>query len=474
MHKARRGRGRGPRAQKYRFGFLLHPAKMPIRAAVPESWRSVRLGPYAIRLHPETVHFATGEAVVLGPVIGRDGAAVTELIDELATVPPERIASVVGELVGKFAVIVLRGDGAHVFHDAFGSRMVFYSTDFPDVVASHADLLADATEAPPASETLSFMETKTYADLKVKYLPGDLTVHRNIFALVPNNAYVIGKGARRYWPLRPPARFEKDAFFSLLEGHFLDLVRLGSNRTFVLGVTGGVDSRLVGAGLVRHAKSFEGVTWQTTKGGYLRDQEIPAVDQTVSILSITHRYVMIDRAKTTRRPRAAASVSAAMAAVTGRNHVFVNGHGGEIIHGFYNVQPDAMTSASPAEFARLWRRRHPKRDLFAVRAFEGFWERANWDDVIDSGYDPNDLFYWEHRMGMWGASRVIQLDPAVECWVGLNSRPLYEASFGLDPRQRLTKALFAEGIRRFQEPLAAVPIHLASGGIFEPNSLTFA
>jgi hypothetical protein len=42
----------------------------------------------------------------------------------------------------------------------------------------------------------------------------------------------------------------------------------------------------------------------------------------------------------------------------------------------------------------------------ALATFEGFIERANYDErLIHLGFDPNDLCYWEHRMGMWAAAK---------------------------------------------------------------------
>ena len=211
------------------------------------------------------------------------------------------------------------------------------------------------------------------------------------------------------------------------------------------------------------------MTWLTPAGGYLQEHERPAVDQTVSILGLRHHYVMVNQGggdaadmgiinSGSVRGRSKYSLVASMASVAKPGDVFVRGYGGEIIRGFYNIQPDPMTAASPREFGRMYQKRNPKLHPFVQRAFEGFWERANWDKLDGFGYDVNDLFYWEHRMGMWGAMMLNQMDSAVECWVGMNSRPLYRAAFGLEPRDRLTKALFTEAIERLHGPLSTVPV----------------
>ena len=95
----------------------------------------------------------------------------------------------------------------------------------------------------------------------------------------------------------------------------------------------------------------------------------------------------------------------------------------------------------------------------ALAAFEGFMVRANYDErLVNSGFDLNDVFYWEHRMGMWSAAQHNELDPATPSLTGYNSRRVYEAAFGMNPPERLTKELLREVIRRYDPPMAEIPL----------------
>jgi hypothetical protein len=85
-------------------------------------------------------------------------------------------------------------------------------------------------------------------------------------------------------------------------------------------------------------------------------------------------------------------------------------------------------------------------------------ERANYDErLMGWGFDLNDVFYWEHRMGMWGAAMHNEMDPVMLSMTGFNSREVYEAGFGMDSGKRLTKTLLLEVIRRYDEPMAEIP-----------------
>ena len=55
---------------------------------------------------------------------------------------------------------------------------------------------------------------------------------------------------------------------------------------------------------------------------------------------------------------------------------------------------------------------------------------------------------------MWGSAKQNEMDPALLSMIGFNSRAVYETAFGLDPRERLTKELLREVVRRYDEPMA--------------------
>ncbi|HWM30653.1 MAG TPA: hypothetical protein VNO69_02985 [Methyloceanibacter sp.] len=68
-------------------------------------------------------------------------------------------------------------------------------------------------------------------------------------------------------------------------------------------------------------------------------------------------------------------------------------------------------------------------------------ERAYYASLEESGYDINDIFYWEQRIGMWGAAMHNEMDAAVLSLTGYNSRRLYALALGLPREQRLSKDL---------------------------------
>ena len=60
-------------------------------------------------------------------------------------------------------------------------------------------------------------------------------------------------------------------------------------------------------------------------------------------------------------------------------------------------------------------------------------------------------------MGMWGASILSELAPAICSLVALNSRPLCVAAFGLPDDDRLTKELLLDVVRMYDEKWVDIP-----------------
>jgi hypothetical protein len=139
--------------------------------------------------------------------------------------------------------------------------------------------------------------------------------------------------------------------------------------------------------------------------------------------------------------------------------IFMRGWGAEVMSGFYNLWPTRMRELTPAEMARLFFAPKGATPPSGTREFfEEYFIRGNYDGLDAFGYDPNDIFYWEHRMGMWGALSHNELDVAFGSLVCFNSRRLYETALGLPAEVRLTKRLLLGYIEGHDPALAAIPI----------------
>jgi hypothetical protein len=458
----------------YRFGFLLHASRSPPTGALwqtlSRTWRTLDLDDLSLRHHPETV-----------VRVERSGADFTALIGEawVASPPYERspvrmladqpmmyLPRTLDELSGRFVAIVRRDGRTSVFHDAFGSRAVFYLQDGPLALASNAELLAEAFGAPRSRAMAEYLESQTWKGLSMRYLPGDLTTFERVFMLVPNNLYDIERRkTQRYWPRKAQAASEPEAFSEGCDRYFAGLAAFLRDRHPWLSVTGGIDSRVLIAALGHFGCDFRTVTWTTFN---FKEWEAQPVAAITALLG--GRHAMVDgtndainavamigvRNGGQSRPPSPAVAGMSRLAGEDPRAIFIRGFGGEVLRGFYNAHDRPIDGYTPTAMAERYRQAGRDADTFLLAAFEGFHKRANANAAAGFGVDPNDLFYWEHRVGTWAPEQLNAMDAAVYSMYGFNSRPLAEIAFGLPKEKRLTKTLFLDVVRRYNPQLADI------------------
>lgn len=88
-------------------------------------------------------------------------------------------------------------------------------------------------------------------------------------------------------------------------------------------------------------------------------------------------------------------------------------------------------------------------------AFERFIEVAGWDMGALFDYDLSGLFYWEHRMGIWGASALSESDMAFRSMPGYNNRELFRTFMGL-PSEIDRRSIFEASVALLQPGLSEI------------------
>jgi hypothetical protein len=480
----------------FRFGFILMRPEEESRARrlrefLP-TWTSRTLFGWLLVHHPETRIATYGDddagVIVLGEAfdVAPDGPGVAALCATLLQATGDEFWRAFDQLSGRFALVAVTSDGTRVMHDPFGGRSLFYRTAGSPAVASHSELLALAFEHPNDQLVRELRGLPEYRARGVTYLPGDWTVFSGVYGLAPNNCFDLMRGTTaRYWPRQPRGETSLDDFLSHLERYLAAFVpHVGLHHTPVLGLSGGVDSRALIAAFRTHGSSMKLVTWT---GNYVTEAELPVVEELRAYLDTDHRYVNVAEHLDDPTFLAVKAISDRNVGryrggprLTGHMYrtfhdvpdaAFVRGYGGEILRGFYDVSvrtPPADAPDTPPvvriNAAELFRRYNGKAKIaprerwteIGQLAFEQFLERAHYDSTVaDSGYEFADIFYWEHRMGMWGSVMHSEMDAAMWSVTGYNSRPLYESAFGLERGLTLKGSLLAEATARLDPELAA-------------------
>jgi hypothetical protein len=471
----------------YRFGFVcVFADEFPSGEKWEElrsEWKRTKTGGFTIFSHPEALVTPVSDtSVLIGHAFAPGGGrSVRDLLESaLASDSDSALHEALDDLSGRFALVTSRW-GGRVYHDAMGSRTVFYRDGEPPGVASHGALIGELFGAAVDTLAEEISLQPEYASRGVTYLPGDLSVHEGVRALAPNNYYdVAARKSVRYWPRKPRKEATLEEFHSLADAHFDGFAEYLSGRFRpVLGVTPGVDSRAIIAAFRHRGIPMEYVTWT---GRAMPGKDVPVAREMAAYLGGRHTFLPEAGqrgSETFHRVNGLAAKNAGhfsggteiaaymyQAFEERRDLVFVRGYGAEIVRGFYGIgKRPRIEEFSVPDLIRTYslgmKVKHPsKRYIELVSgAVERFMERAGYEGLDSFGYDMNDLYYWESRMGMWGASLHNEMDVAMPSLPGFNSRRLFEAAFGLKAEERLTNELLLGLARRYDEGLARFPVN---------------
>lgn len=459
----------------FRFGFILADEGRGLVAESISHWKSFAIGGLVGFSHHETNVRSFGgtgwQAVVLGDMYVAHGRrSVAELICMLAEMGDH---SALDDLGGRFALVLCCGGTVRLYHDAFGSRSVYYRSGPGVLVGSHSALLAEVCGEKLDPAAVVYRDSPEYKPRGTSYLPGDRTMYSGIFALTPNHYYSAQRSRPvRFWPRHEVEASDYDCFFDVADEYFQTFSAfLRARGVGLFGLTGGVDSRALLAGVRAYDVPLRLVTWG---GGRLPPEELPVVKRMVRHLGSSHQFIDVGR-KTkeaqnrslmdateiaTGFSRGKAALTANMSRVVNEGDVFVRGYGGEILRGFYNRHNRELPDRSPEALTDIYLTKRvgkpaPEFRDFAVRAFAEFIERTEFQAEFFN-HDPLDIFYWEQRMGTWGSMMLNEMDPVVYSMAGMNSRRLFEAAFGLEREERLGMSLLLRLTQRYDAEFASM------------------
>ncbi len=449
------------RNKEFRYGFLLlQKGDESLNLDDLNDWNKYATSEYYIYTHPETKlrikQHPTSTTIIIGDIFStHKEKSVEECLDHTTK---DNNWNYLDYLSGRFSIINIKKEGSFILNDPFGSRTIFYSLK-KCVLSSHAALVAKVTNEEKDPLALKFISSPEYKERGTTYLPGDSTIYKNIKGLAPNNLLKLKEQkTERYWPRDFNSPKKVDDFLDEADEYFLHFSAFLNDNGYkpVLGLTAGVDSRAVIAGLMNKDTKCHLITWTR-----LPENEKPIVEEMIKYLGCKHQYINTKTKLKDKDDIDIAKISSSNSgfyrgpsSLTGQmyrdmkdpDHIFIRGLGGEICRGFYNRHNSKLSEKTlPESLSKLYltkKIKNPSKDFyeFVLNSFDGFVKRANYTQDIFN-YDVLDLFYWEQRMGMWAANLLNEMDPAMYDFVGLNSRRLYQIAMGIEKEERLGSSL---------------------------------
>ncbi|MDH3280282.1 MAG: hypothetical protein OEQ18_04030, partial [Gammaproteobacteria bacterium] len=421
-----------------------------------EDWTQVVVGPrLKLTAHPalNMVQVENGKKTLtmLGYMLDPgapeddDRQILARLLDQFESL--DTLVAATDSLGGRWAIVAVEGEEAHLFNDALGLRQVFYT--LPGVVdeifaMSEAALGAAMFDLPVDDAAQAYMDLETFRTDREYKWPMAASAFRGIRRLVSNHSLDLRRGvSRRFWPIQALPALDLDEGVKRTGRTLQGLVRSAANRfDLAVAVTSGIDSRVV---LAACKDITDRVSFVTVRQWNMSDISPDIVIPTVLLtkLGLKHDVIL---APVTMTPEFAQVFKSnvylahdyygpdaeAILGYFGRKKVVVTGSGGEVTRcqGRQQLPYFDRKRVTPAYLSRY---EMYGRNEFSERFFKEWLEDVG---MVD-GIDRLDLFEWEQCCGSWLATTQLEFDIAwKDIFTPFNSRELLTVMLSVPSRYR--------------------------------------
>jgi hypothetical protein len=446
-----------------------------------EDWTQVVVGPrLKLTAHPalNVVQVETGAKTLalLGHMLDPyapeddDRQILTRLLDRFESLAA--LIAATDSLGGRWVIVAVDGEEAHLFNDPFGLRQVFHT--LPGAVGevfamSEAGLGAAMLDLPVDDAAQAYMDSEIFRTDREYKWPMTASAFRGIRRLVPNHSLDLRRGvSRRFWPTRtlPALTLEEGVLRTgrLLRG----LIRAAANRfDLAVAVTCGIDSRVV---LAACKDIADRVSFVTVRKWNMSDDnpDIAIPSALLAQLGLNHKVILAPVTTTPEFGRIFKSNvylahdyyapdAEAILGHFGRKKVVITGSGGEVARcqGSQQLPFFDRKRVTPAYLSRC---EMGGRNEFTERYFEEWLQDVG---ALD-GINRLDLFEWEQSCGNWLATTQLEFDMAwKDIFTPFNSRELLTVMWSVPSRYRkgLKPPFFARVIEHLWPEVLGAPIN---------------
>lgn len=399
----------------------------------------------------------------LDGTVTTDGLACRLLEDLLqAGGDPAAAENLLYDMGGRYAVIIRVNEKTYAYHDAHGNRTVYWRTDY-GVVSSHYDILSTMAPAQRNDNPLSEL-----------MLGGrwEHTTDANIRALLPNHRLEIEERKEvRFFPLRSnpfsdwSAESRSQEISRIWRAQMKAVLNL--NRPNVMSVTAGTDSRILMSFVKGHEEKFQAFTYGPSEDTPAKSQftKILGRDINRSVLladaaNLSHRILRFDSDKVKLMDKNILDRNSIhkhgrwilplyLENFTDPRTLFYRGNLVETARGHNYVAPGAdWRPTVEALLLDRSRRLLPEPNLTRCREATREEMRRLEPDQIHPDYRPEDMAYWEVRMGRFMSEVSNETDIAFEVWMPINHRRILDLFMAYPLHDRYDEAALFEVIDR--------------------------
>lgn len=369
------------------------------------------------------------------------------------------LAALEGELYdlgGRYAVIASNERGTWVYHDAAGTRAVYYDVGSGNV-GSHFDMLerlcVHRPSRPNRIETLRL-------DLRNRY-----TTHPEILSLLPNHRLDLQRATQERFFLNQPNLAKSQNFetkvCTVMNSWESQLTQAFRQTSEVgLSITGGWDSRLLLALANKFTNSLTSFTYTyagASSGAPPQSKWDESMKLDHDIVNRLHPFLPARHTFITKPENGQGAWRAANISTLRRNSEGVHGqwllsdymtlfksrsslhYRGNLVGlgRLIGAQPDSLEDPHGRLGNLVKNRASKKSDPHSLAlGIHGGTEVREQYEAVHTDYELTDVWYWENRLARWYAQLLNETDVAFETFTPFNTRRIIDSFLALHPADR--------------------------------------
>lgn len=458
----------------YSRGFFIGHPNAPYEPEWPTEWLTQRTSRFEVQYSPkievETLSRNGMELTLVGRVVDcklatADAGTVLQELSTAYIQPEDSFFTRLDYLAGRFVLLVNTQNETFALTDASGNRALFYHDT--GCLSSHPSLLSDVVGAKQDSQATQFLNSPTYQSDKDSYFPGIRTPFESVRALTPNTRLDLESlSVERFYPRDSLRENSTEDVIPELAKLFKTQVEvLADNEPLAVSLTAGIDSRVtlaatraVADDILYYTLSFDEESQKEARVAKRLCSELGLEHQTIEVPDEVNQDWIDEFMSNTAEMSSPfrARLAKALYDEYPEDRVHLKSNVAEIGRTFYQKSWASLPPADAYTQSQLY---GIKPDSpFVQQAFQEFIDRSDYDVTREDGYDPIDLFYWEHRIGVWQALGLFEWDVAQETHILYNCRQILELMLSVPFSDRKSNRLFHDLIDELWSEIKVVPI----------------
>ncbi|RFA32091.1 hypothetical protein CAI16_19010 [Virgibacillus dokdonensis] len=362
------------------------------------------------------------------------------------------------ELIGRYIVVVGDKRKAIIYNDAIGMKAIFYNSA-NGYIASHAKLLSEISN----SDNTYTVEAKWLREYSAYHLPGNLTIYKNIFQLIPNHYINLSSlEITRYFPRENLVQLSVNEAASEIIKIINKQLDLLNNKKIILSLSGGMDSRTSLALLKNKVSDLTLFTYflrdsqdSSYKGNSILNTDEAIVKDMINNLHLNHKFIPIDISKFD-----SIDFNYFKNILKQNTYLSHNYKLAKLYYDYFKDEDVLHIRSNSYEVGRAILRKaynFGKKEMTIENQITCYSPKAINDDTIKDivkdynisfdprghyNYDPYDLQHWEWRLGLWHSHVLIESDLAFDTHILINSHKIYKLLLSVPLSDRKKGTLF--------------------------------